>query len=89
LIKPAFRDVKGFFRGFAAAKDDKAWGIINEKGDWVIKPGYRTISCEESSNAFILEDNTHNTIKYIDNGKLVDETASVGDSDYTIRVDQQ
>lgn len=35
-----FEKITGFTRGYAVAKHQKRWGIINSKGQWVVQPQY-------------------------------------------------
>lgn len=39
-IKPVFNEVTGFHNGLAAVRSGNLWGYINNRGDYVIPPGY-------------------------------------------------
>ena len=42
VIQPRFSDAQEFVNGFAKVKINNKWGLINEKGDYVIEPTYVT-----------------------------------------------
>lgn len=73
LIKPAFTMVMGFYKGFAGAKSEGGWGIVNEKGKWVIQPEYDAIECRQYIDAFTFEKKGEWSVKYIVNGNLSDQ----------------
>lgn len=76
LIKPQFVEVKGFFKGFAPAKGKTGWGIINEKAEWIIQPQFDAIECEALGDYFVLTRNLNRTIKYVGDGRLLDEPSN-------------
>lgn len=43
VIEPRFVAVRDFKNGFAAAREDRDWGIINKKGEWVVEPKFERI----------------------------------------------
>nr|WP_307989211.1 WG repeat-containing protein [uncultured Niameybacter sp.] len=43
-IVSQFKEVQSFNEGLAPAKEGEAWGFINQKGEWIIKPQFKWAS---------------------------------------------
>lgn len=43
VIPPSFQKAANFHQGVAIVQQDNAYGLINTKGDWVLKPKYAAI----------------------------------------------
>lgn len=71
LIRPAFLEVDGFYKGFAIVKSTTGWGVINEKVQWVVPPRYDMIDLM-FDDSFELVMATDTTWKQIKNGVLND-----------------
>jgi hypothetical protein len=73
LIKPKFKDVKGFYQGYALAQAETGWGVINERTKWVIEPKYYdALSLSDGSLKLYINKHYDITYKFIVDGKIVD-----------------
>lgn len=50
VIQPQFDGVRNFKNGYAAAKLDDKWGIIDKTGIWVIQPVFAALKDVEKVN---------------------------------------
>jgi len=51
IIPPLFSNVGEFTNGYAPAKVNEYWGIINGKGEWIVEPQYGEIRKFENGRA--------------------------------------
>ena len=54
VVSPSFQVVREFVNNFGVVKKDNKWGVINEKGDFVIPNEYDTISYSPNYNIFLI-----------------------------------
>ncbi len=54
LIPASFQVVGEFMNKFGIVKQENKWGVINEKGDFVIPNEYDTISFSSNNNLFLI-----------------------------------
>lgn len=52
-IPPRFKEAESFYNGRAWAKEDKFWGIVNPKGEWIVQPKFVSHSQGDTSEFFI------------------------------------
>ncbi|HZY79265.1 MAG TPA: WG repeat-containing protein [Cyclobacteriaceae bacterium] len=74
IIKPAFSYVYQFYRGLAVAQKGKMYGVIDQKGKWLIEPTYDYGRINYDIGTVVLFQGKKLAVKkYIVNGKLQDE----------------
>lgn len=72
FIEPCFDYAEDFTEGFAKVKVNEGFGILNDKGQYVLEPEYP--DCKYIGNRFIAFKNSKWGIKGVDGHKLNDNT---------------
>lgn len=76
LIRPAYKKVQGFFKGFALVKNTNGWGIIDRKGEFVIRAEYDSIVLSKYDESYLISRGNNTYRKYIVDKHLADKPAA-------------